>query len=128
MKGMGGQPSRVVAQLVAALGLLAEGHQAQLDWLARYLRASPAPTEGDFCVEELALQFEDSAQALPQFVQDGLLQAEQERLVATVTEQLSLMRDASRTHLWRPEALALGQEWAEVRARAARALDALKRP
>jgi hypothetical protein len=123
---MGGQPSRVVTQLVAALGLLADGHQAQLDWLARYLRAGPARAEVDFCVEELALQFEDSAQALPQFVQDGLLRVEQERAVAAVTEQLSFMRDASRTHLWRPAALASGGEWAEVRVRATRALDALR--
>jgi hypothetical protein len=122
------QPSRMVAQLLAALGVLAEAPKEQLDWLARYLRAGRARTDGDFGVEELALQFEDAAQALPQFVEDGLLLAEQERVVAAVTEQLSFMRDASRTHLWRAGALSAAGEWVEVRWRAKQALAALQAP
>lgn len=125
---MGSQPTRVVTQLVAALHVLADTPAAQLDWLANYLREGRARTDGDFRVDELALQFEDEAQALPQFVQDGLLRLEQERAVASVTEQLSLMRDASRTHLWRAAALATGREWEEVRLRARKALAALQPP
>lgn len=119
--------NRVVLQLMVALGVLAEEHPAQLAWLAKYLRTGRAPDGDEVWVEELALQFEDSAQALPQFVLDGFLEAEQRRAVAAVVEQLSFMRDASRAHLWRAEALASGSEWAEVRTRARKALDALKR-
>ena len=125
---MGGQPNRVVTQLVAALHVLADTPAAQLDWLAKYLREGRVRTDGDFRGDELALQFEDEAQALPQFVQDGLLRLEQERAVASVTEQLSLMRDASQTHLWRAAALASGSEWEEVRHRARTALAALQPP
>jgi hypothetical protein len=120
------QASRMVAQLLAALAVLAEAPEKQLDWLARYLRAARARTDGDFGVEELALQFEDAAQALPQFVEDGLLLAEQERVVAAVTEQLSFMRDASRTPLWRADALWTAVEWVEVRRRARQAFAALQ--
>ena len=125
---MGAQPqtSRMVAQLVVALRLLADAPVAQLEWLARYLRDGHAQTEGDFPVEELALQFEDAAQALPQFVEDGLLLREQERAVGEVTEQLSLMRDASRTHLWRAASLAADVEWVTVRRLANRALASLE--
>jgi hypothetical protein len=123
---MGGQPTRMVTQLVAALRVLSETPSAQLDWLANYLREGRARTEEEFRVDELALQFEDEAQALHQFVQDGLLRVDQERAVARVTEQLSLMRDASRTHLWRAAALASGTEWEEVRRRAREALAALE--
>jgi hypothetical protein len=118
--------NRVVVELMAALGVLAEEHQAQLAWLTKYLRTGHAPGGGEVWVEELALQFEDSAQALPQFVLDGFLQAEEQRAVAAVTEQLSFMRDASRSHLWRAEALASGSEWAEVRSRARRAIEVLR--
>jgi hypothetical protein len=120
------QPSRLVAQLVAALGVLADAPKGQLEWLARYLREGRARTEGDFPVEELALQLEDAAQALPHFVADGLLLKAQESAVAKVTEQLSRMRDASRTHLWRADALSTAAEWAEVREWARRALTALE--
>ena len=125
---MGGQPSRMVAQLVTALRVLADDSVAQLDWLASYLREGRARTDGDFRVDELALQLEDEAQALPQFVRDGLLRADQEHAVAAVTEQLSLLRDTSRTYLWRATALAADVEWEEVRRRARLALAALQTP
>jgi hypothetical protein len=122
------QPSRLVAQLAAALGILADAPAAQLDWLARYLREARARTEGDFAVEELALQLEDAAQALPQFLEDGLLLEVQVRAVANVTEQLSVMREAGHAHLWQARALESASEWATVRARAKEALVALTAP
>jgi hypothetical protein len=125
---MGGQVNRVVAQLVEALRVLADVPTAQLDWLARYLRESRARTEGDFRLDELALQFEDAAQALPQFLQDGLLRAEQGRAVAAVTAQLSAMRHASLAHLWRAEALGTSREWADVRRKAKLGLAVLQPP
>ncbi|MGO9830833.1 MAG: hypothetical protein ACLPJH_11900 [Myxococcaceae bacterium] len=120
---MGGpqQPSRVVAQLVGTLRVLAQAPDAQLHWLAHYLREERAQTDGSFWVEELGLQFEDAAQATPQFG----LKEEQARALAALTEQLSSMRDARRGHLWQAKALASTPEWAEVRRLAARALAAL---
>ncbi len=120
---MGGrqQPRRVVAQLVAALRLLADTPNAQRAWLADYLRQ--ARVDGDSSVEELALQFEDAAQALSPF---GLLGEEKERALAALAAQLSLLREVRRTHLLTAEALAGSGEWAQVRQLAAHALAALE--
>ncbi len=120
---MGGlrQPSRVVAQLVAALRLLADPPDAQRTWLADYLRQ--ARTDGDASVEELALQFEDAAQALSPF---GLLGEEKEQALAALAAQLSVLREGRSAHLWTAEALAGSGEWAQVRQLAAHALAALE--
>jgi hypothetical protein len=120
------QPSRVVAQLIAALSVLADVAEGQRDWLAHYLREARATTDGDFPIEELALQLEDAAQALPQFVKDALLSSTQERAVAVVTARLSAMRTANWGHLWRAAALDSASEWAEVRRLATAALAALQ--
>ena len=116
------QPIRLVAQLSAALRLLADAPDGQRAWLARYLRDPRAGTDGDFRVDELALQFEDAAQALPHFIEDGLLGKEQERAVSAVSEQLSSMRDARHARLWCADALGADTAWVEVRRRAAVAL------
>ncbi len=123
---MGGkkQPSRVVAHLVATLRVLAQSADAQLEWLAHYLREERAKTDASFRVEELGLQFEDAAQAAPPFG----LREEQARALAALIEQLSFMRDARRGHLWRAEALANQPEWTEVRRLAESALTTLDAP
>jgi hypothetical protein len=113
------QPSRVVTQLVAALRLLSDTPDSQRAWLADYLRQARA--EEDSSVEELALQFEDAAQALAPF---GLLREEQ--ALAALQTHLSLLRDTRRAHLWTAAALAGSTEWAEVRRLAKGALVALE--
>jgi hypothetical protein len=116
------QPSRVVTQLVAALRVLAATPKAQREWLAHYLREARARTDSDFWVEELALQFEDAAQALPQF---GVLRDEEERALAQLTAQLAKLRNSPGMELFRADALASRSEWAEVRSLAALALGVL---
>jgi|GEM_PF-6120676 len=120
---MGGprQPKRVVAQLVAALRLLADTPDAQRAWLADYLRQTRA--DGDASVEELALHFEDAAQALSPF---GLLWDAQEQALAALRAELSALRDTRRAHVWTAAALAGSVEWGEVRRLAQCALAALE--
>src|SRR5688572_5496809 len=77
---------------------------------------------GSDLVDELALDFDDSAVRKDDMLNTGELDAEEFRAIASVDEILERMSGQENAKLWTRDALATAPEWAEVRARARNAL------
>jgi len=110
---MGSEPGpRLAIELVRAVGTLAASATRQSEIV---IAAGLYPL-----VDELALNFDDLARLVPQFVERSLITDSEAAIVADLQKLLERM--GSQLHLWKADALT-GPEWGAVRSGAARFFD-----
>lgn len=77
-------------------------------------------------VDELALEFDDTAAARNDMLAVNELTAEEHRVITLITELLAAMGGESNAHLWTPEALSSNRKWIDVREQARECLRLMK--
>ena len=103
--------------LKESLTLLAADAQTQM----RYLKNLGLP-EG---VDELALEYDETAAAADAMLDCGEINREQRDSIVQLNEYLGRISGQSNAHLWTPKALHESIEWQEVRRQARISLELL---
>ena len=99
-----------VKMLKESLTILAADAQTQM----RYLENLGTPG----CVDELALEYEDTAAAADMMFDRGEINREQLDSIVQLNEYIGGISGESNAHLWTSGALYESQEWQEVRRQA----------